>query len=149
MKTIIGVLYAGVILFSGCSQSGTENANKDIPTNGSEELQLDPVDVSMDSVKPPETTNNTANFSLPSGGSEVSSGKLNPAHGEPGHRCDIPVGSPLNSPPGNVSTATPPVTATPVPPVAATPVKTAPGMNPPHGEPGHDCSIAVGQPLKK
>ena len=30
----------------------------------------------------------------------------------------------------------------------STPVKTAPGMNPPHGQPGHDCSIAVGSPLK-
>jgi len=26
---------------------------------------------------------------------------------------------------------------------------TAPGMNPPHGQPGHDCAIAVGAPLKK
>ena len=25
---------------------------------------------------------------------------LNPAHGMPGHRCDISVGAPLNSPPG-------------------------------------------------
>jgi hypothetical protein len=25
--------------------------------------------------------------------------------------------------------------------------KTAPGMNPPHGEPGHRCDIAVGAPL--
>lgn len=27
--------------------------------------------------------------------------KLNPPHGQPGHRCDIQVGSPLNSPPAN------------------------------------------------
>jgi len=26
-------------------------------------------------------------------------------------------------------------------------VKTAPGMNPPHGQPGHRCDIPVGQPL--
>jgi hypothetical protein len=24
---------------------------------------------------------------------------MNPAHGQPGHRCDIPVGQPLNSQP--------------------------------------------------
>jgi hypothetical protein len=24
---------------------------------------------------------------------------MNPAHGQPGHRCDIPVGQPLNSKP--------------------------------------------------
>ena len=26
---------------------------------------------------------------------------------------------------------------------------TAAGMNPPHGQPGHDCAIPVGAPLKK
>jgi hypothetical protein len=31
----------------------------------------------------------------PSGGSQKA-GNLNPPHGQPGHRCDIPVGSPLN-----------------------------------------------------
>ena len=102
---------------------------------------------------------------------------MNPPHGEPGHRCDIAVGAPLNSapatpptgsnpsmamPPPQVTTGGLPVEAkpilspeltvpgtTPPAPGAATPVKTAPGMNPPHGEPGHDCSIAVGAPLKK
>lgn len=29
------------------------------------------------------------------------------------------------------------------------PTVTAAGMNPPHGEPGHDCGIPVGSPLKK
>ncbi len=28
-------------------------------------------------------------------------------------------------------------------------VATPPGMNPPHGAPGHDCAVAVGAPLKK
>ena len=30
---------------------------------------------------------------------EVASGALNPKHGDPGHRCDIAVGAPLNSKP--------------------------------------------------
>ena len=34
-----------------------------------------------------------------------------------------------------------------VPPAAPAPTTTAPGMNPPHGQPGHDCAIAVGAPL--
>jgi hypothetical protein len=78
---------------------------------------------------------------------------MNPSHGQPGHRCDIAVGAPLNSPPGatNASKATP-MTVTPSQPGTAiakeiTPVKTAPGMNPPHGQPGHRCDIAVGAPL--
>lgn len=102
----------------------------------------------------------------------------NPPHGQPGHRCDINVGAPLDSPPGNTSAPTPaptmapqsPSTGMPTPsfapkplsPISApppapstppgpapAPVVTAPGMNPPHGQPGHDCAIAVGAPLKK
>lgn len=68
---------------------------------------------------------------------------MNPAHGQPGHRCDIPVGAPLNSPPGKQAATT--QTITPAPTTAKT--KTAPGMNPPHGDPGHRCDIAVGAPL--
>jgi hypothetical protein len=75
---------------------------------------------------------------------------MNPPHGQPGHRCDISVGAPLNSKPAAPATTTgttvpaqPQVTMTEVP----TKVKTLPGMNPPHGEPGHRCDIAVGAPL--
>lgn len=74
---------------------------------------------------------------------------MNPPHGQPGHRCDIAVGAPLNSKPAAPATTgaavngQPQVTMTEVP----NKVKTAPGMNPPHGEPGHRCDIAVGAPL--
>ncbi len=34
-------------------------------------------------------------------------------------------------------------------PVQTQVAKTAPGMNPPHGQPGHRCEIAVGAPLPK
>lgn len=94
---------------------------------------------------------------------------MNPAHGQPGHRCDIPVGAPLNSPvKSNLATnaATTPsapytITQTPTPtttsiPAATTPALlnpdatvTAPGMNPPHGQAGHRCDVAVGAPLPK
>jgi len=71
---------------------------------------------------------------------------LNPAHGQPGHRCDIPVGQPLNSKPQAKNQ-----TATTVTPASATPLKPdtllAKGLNPAHGYPGHRCDIAVGQPL--
>lgn len=79
----------------------------------------------------------------------------NPPHGKPGHRCDIAVGAPLNSPSTGKTQATsqqnqqisinPAEMKTSVAP--ATKQKTAPGMNPPHGEPGHQCDIAVGSPL--
>ena len=92
---------------------------------------------------------------------------LNPQHGEPGHRCDIAVGAPLNTPvisssiqptvtPAATPTATPTLTTTVAP--AITPVvetkKATPTsntgtvtLNPKHGEPGHRCDIAVGAPL--
>lgn len=77
-------------------------------------------------------------------------GKLNPAHGQPGHRCDISVGAPLDSKPAPAQPATvsaqqaqPTITTTQIPNTK----KTAPGMNPPHGEAGHRCDIAVGEPL--
>ena len=76
---------------------------------------------------------------------------LNPAHGQPGHVCGIAVGAPLNSKPtqaptpGNKTITTQNIQASPQ--VTTTPTKTAPGMNPPHGQPGHVCGIAVGAPL--
>lgn len=84
---------------------------------------------------------------------------VNPAHGQPGHRCEIAVGAPLNSTPPTtpveqkqpqaVTTITAPVvtTKTTTAPAVVTKTTTAPGMNPPHGEPGHRCEIAVGAPL--
>ena len=79
---------------------------------------------------------------------------MNPPHGQPGHRCDIAVGAPLNSPKGQTPPAPPApkqgtasvIERTPqAQPATVTP--TAPGMNPPHGQPVHRCEIAVGAPL--
>jgi len=89
---------------------------------------------------------------------------MNPAHGQPGHRCDIPVGAPLNSPAakqpvantdqsGSTSqnfTVTPPPANNVVPALLSTEeTAVADGMNPAHGKPGHRCDIAVGAPLPK
>jgi hypothetical protein len=88
---------------------------------------------------------------------------MNPPHGQPGHRCDIPVGQPLNGAPATATTVSQNINANgnnivQIDPNAVSPgkitlnnngkqVKTAPGMNPPHGQPGHRCDIPVGQPL--
>jgi len=89
---------------------------------------------------------------------------MNPPHGQPGHRCDIPVGQPLNSKPAPTQ-QTPNPSANQTQSIQIDPnslqpgkfsvdntgkaktIKTAKGMNPPHGEPGHRCDIPVGQPL--
>ncbi|CAD7804553.1 hypothetical protein CHRY9390_01240 [Chryseobacterium aquaeductus] len=89
---------------------------------------------------------------------------MNPPHGQPGHKCEIPVGQPLNGSPAPAATpANQNITvngnnSVQIDPNAVSPgkimvdqngkqVKTAPGMNPPHGEPGHRCDIPVGQAL--
>ena len=83
---------------------------------------------------------------------------INPAHGKPGHRCDIAVGAPLNSAAtqGQATTAQPTQTVQVNPnqqnvvtttTTTATPVKVGRGMNPSHGQPGHRCDIPVGSPL--
>lgn len=109
----------------------------------------------------PMQTNNTAAKTV---SNSTTAKGMNPAHGQAGHRCDIAVGAPLNSP---VAKTAPPKTVTPADNEAAknasvlmnpsyTPaagttktVITAPGMNPPHGQDGHRCDIAVGAPLPK
>lgn len=86
---------------------------------------------------------------------------MNPPHGQPNHRCDIAVGAPLNAPKGVMPPAAAPVptmvqqeapqgqaTVMPVDMASGT-TATKPGMNPPHGQPGHKCEIAVGAPLPK
>ena len=74
---------------------------------------------------------------------------LNPAHGALGHRCDIAVGQPLNGsaviPSTTNSTPTPSIS---LPQLPVQPADKTVRLNPAHGAPGHDCSIAVGQPLK-
>ncbi|MBP6425124.1 MAG: hypothetical protein KA278_05330 [Flavobacterium sp.] len=82
---------------------------------------------------------------------------MNPPHGQAGHRCDIPVGAPLNSPappaqPNSKVPSTPQMTVTPTTSATATTTPTTPtpeGMNPPHGQEGHRCDIAVGAALPK
>ena len=78
---------------------------------------------------------------------------MNPPHGQPNHRCDIPVGAPLNSKKAEATTVkTTDIQTITTAPIAApqnnagsTPI--ASGMNPAHGQPGHRCDIPVGAPL--
>ncbi len=97
---------------------------------------------------PAQTTNSAQNNTSNNNGDVA----LNPAHGQPGHRCDIPVGQPLNS--GSSSADSPVINSTQSSPVinnnGNVPVNnntTSGNVNPPHGQPGHNCDIPVGAPL--
>ncbi len=72
--------------------------------------------------------------------------KMNPAHGLPGHRCDLPVGAPLTASAGSTPNPTP---TSQLPSTSVSPIRVdqTPKVNPPHGEPGHDCAVPVGSPL--
>lgn len=84
---------------------------------------------------------------------------LNPAHGEPYHRCDIEVGAPIDSQPKTVAPAmtqqnvsssnfdTNPIPATVQPSASSQNLGPKPALNPPHGEPHHRCDLQVGAPL--
>ncbi|MGB5105253.1 MAG: hypothetical protein WBP29_07300 [Candidatus Zixiibacteriota bacterium] len=132
----------------GCAKSAKEPAQSAPATNsvttqapsGSQQLAQDPtVPVSNPFGAPPAKTQ---------AAQIVTAEGMNPPHGQPNHRCDIPVGAPLNSPPGTrptqPTTLQPNVTLQSVPTTTAV---TAPGMNPPHGQPGHRCDVKVGAPL--
>ena len=92
--------------------------------------------------------------------------KLNPAHGQPFHRCDIAVGSPLDAAPAKPAATAirtgaaptlenaarlnnPQANNPPAPTVSTAPTAsgTPPKLNPPHGQPFHKCEIPVGSPL--
>ncbi len=84
--------------------------------------------------------------------SQPATAAVNPPHGAPGHRCDVAVGAPL--PASGAATATPPVSNAPINITPSAPL-TSPvqssgtvRLNPPHGQPGHDCAVEVGQPLR-
>lgn len=158
MKKISRLVIPAAVLFFASCDSDTGHEEQAVQNNAPAMNTPMPVTAPVT----PAGSNNTA---APANTSSQTTA-LNPAHGEPGHRCDIAVGAPLNSTPTQGTQASPqPVTVNsaptnlPPPVTSPTPVTVnpapaptttaAPGTNPPHGQPGHDCSIAVGAPLKK
>lgn len=81
----------------------------------------------------------------------ISAANRNPAHGQPGHRCDIAVGASMNSSPSisNSGASEQAVTGiiTPENNSSAMSKSVPSGLNPEHGKPGHRCDIAVGAAL--
>lgn len=164
------ILAVPVILFAACQSSNTSTPEKDPSlftghdtiqsvnnttapatntttitqggnTNQPQQVQVQPQPMPQGSVQ--MTPQQQVAIQQAAAAQKTAAG-MNPPHGQPGHRCDIAVGAPLNSPPGKNAPTSANITTTPAT-VNNTP--TAPGMNPPHGQPGHRCDIPVGQPL--
>lgn len=160
MKNIFLGMFAAGILVVSCKKDEKPTYIKD-ETGAQQSASL------VNNTPQPSLLNQAGiSTATPSSQSVVTAPGMNPPHGQPGHRCDIPVGQPLNGA-GGTTAATNPSTqnvtvngnnSVQVDPNAVSPgkimidqngkqVKTAPGMNPPHGQPGHRCDIPVGQPL--
>ena len=145
MRTLSYFIFAAVLgAFTACSESDTKQPEQTqaapSATPGNAAPGQSQLPVQMPSAAEPA----------------AATGAVNPAHGEPGHRCDIAVGAPLNSAPSAPSAANPQVTAAPQPTITQPTIQQTPApsagtgkVNPAHGEPGHDCTIAVGAPLKQ
>ena len=156
MKSFLSLLFVSSILMTSCKKE-VELQNTATPTNV---VPFTEVGKQMKSETSTATqvqqTKNTINPNNAVATSGPVAAGMNPAHGQPSHRCDIPVGAPLNSPPAATTNKTavqqqnqpvPTSTVTTTTPVATTP--TPEGMNPPHGQANHRCDIAVGAPLPK
>jgi hypothetical protein len=128
-KILIQVLF--IFFITACDNSDNNDESKQTtPTQTTDTSLIKPEN---STVSPAPANNNTV--------------ALNPAHGQPGHRCDISVGAPLNSAPANVNTGQPQPVTMPTAPSPAPATGGTGAKNPAHGQPGHRCDIAVGAPL--
>lgn len=169
MKKLIILSLVIVSAFTGCESSEEETTTTVAPppppaavvtapvTNSADTLLVKPVNPNITQV-PVQTPVTQV---LPPLINMASAPKLNPAHGQPGHRCDISVGAPLlqgGAPTAAAAQAAPApqqqpqpvqmIVPPPPPPVMrATTPATGKMVNPAHGQPGHRCDIAVGAPL--
>ena len=116
--------------------------------NGGVDPTINPVE-SLDSFDSHPSPSNIIN--RPVAPNISSAAGLNPAHGQPGHRCEIPVGASLNSKPiipvSNSTVQSMPGTSSPVNNQTTLSKPVTSGINPEHGKPGHRCDIAVGAAL--
>ncbi|HEY1020667.1 MAG TPA: hypothetical protein VGE06_00080 [Flavisolibacter sp.] len=151
MNKILGLALSALVL-AACQNSGTPKEAAPASTSPS---TFNAPALPVTGTGQPATP--TAPLSQSPAPKPATTAGLNPEHGAPGHRCDIPVGAPLNSPAGNPAAPATGVNSSPIqlqtpppvpPPTLTQPVNSNVRLNPAHGQPGHDCSIPVGQPLK-
>ena len=163
MKYLIGMLLSTILLFSCGSNEADQDKDLNVAASASN---------SGDSLQPTSTTTGTAGVevagltkastgvvSMPqlnTGGAVAGKVALNPEHGQPGHRCELAVGAPLNSNAAQPAAMQPTATITPMSVNGTAPVKavnvptkssSSAALNPAHGAPGHRCEISVGAPL--
>ncbi len=140
LSSIIGL--TAIALITGCGTGSADRASNE----GQKTAPVTLTAPAVPTASPVTTTTpNQAVKVVDIGGTQqaaTSASGLNPAHGQPGHRCDIAVGAPLDSKPAPTPAVS---TSTVVNTTNST--KTGVKLNPAHGQPGHRCDLAVGVPL--
>lgn len=138
----ITILTASVALLYSCDKTKTSTTETASQTSDTVAVRNDSPSAIPSAVTAPASASSVVS----------TSGKpaLNPAHGQPYHRCEIAVGAPIDSAPAqqNAAQQTPSIlspTIAPAPQAQA--IGPKPAMNPAHGEPHHRCDLAVGAPL--
>jgi hypothetical protein len=125
--TLATAVFAVAMLFTACKEDKKENTPA---------ADTDAAAETMKTSTPADTSGDIA---------------VNPPHGQPGHRCEIPVGAPLDTPArtesNTIQTQTKGNTTSPVIKSSNSGDSNA-KVNPPHGQPGHRCEIPVGAPLE-
>ena len=149
----ITILIASVALLYSCDKKNTETVAADVPKSDSAVVQND----SSNSSSRPQNLETPAALTASSVVSSSGKPALNPAHGQPYHRCEIAVGAPIDSAPtqqnATPQAAAPSILSPNVAPAASSPAPQAqslgpkPATNPAHGQPHHRCELAVGAPL--
>ena len=160
-KISTAVVMMTTVLFMSCGSSDTPEVDKSIMPAADSNKNLPAVN-GQQPVSPaatPGVTTTVPSVQVQQAAQTIAAGDaakampaagLNPAHGQPGHRCDIAVGAPLNSAPATATQPqTVPAQTVTAPAPAPAPADPTAKLNPAHGQPGHDCSIPVGAPLKK
>lgn len=150
LKKPLFILCAGAMFtFTSCSGENSENSENieaeetEVVEDAIDELNMDE---SNEILSEGENVEGNAPITIGNEGNVQAGVKLNPPHGQPGHDCAVPVGDPL---PGSANISMPSTTLpTGTTPSVAIPSNTkAANLNPPHGQPGHDCAVPVGSPL--
>lgn len=174
MKKVFLLAIAAAFTFTACKDNKAEATTTDASATEMNTDHEGHNHEDHDHGTEPEASTTTAVTAKPSTTSTPSADakgvKLNPAHGEPGHRCEIPVGAPLDGSAtpvqqqaqaapsqggflgsGNAQAQQGQANQVQTKQQAAPAQQTAPGMqgkpNPAHGQPGHRCDVQVGQPL--
>lgn len=157
-KSPFFICAGAMLVFASCSGEETTDVDTNetiIETEGEEQVSaprmINPESLGLEEAKDVngEEEANVLQQAPPTVNDPSAKVLLNPPHGEPGHDCAIPVGQPLNSG-ASAGIQQPTITTAPVnanQPVINTPNTGQVRLNPPHGEPGHDCAVPVGQPL--